>query len=51
MMAVGSELFLLASLALTTGGKATSHQALLWTVITFPLKKTHAKLHGGIEHL
>lgn len=49
MMAVGCELLLLASLTLTMGGEATSHQALLWMVITFPLKKAHAKLHGGMS--
>lgn len=48
-MAVGSELLPLASLALTMGGEATRHQALLWMVITFPLKKARAKLHGGMS--
>lgn len=49
MMAVGSELLPLASLALAMGGEATGHQALLWMVITSPLKKAHAKLHGGMS--
>lgn len=49
MMAVGSKLLPLASLALNMGGEATSHQDLLGMVISFPLKKAHAKLHGGMR--